>query len=88
MEVAVIFVLGIGNFAVHFAVLGSGHPLLDQLPGARRCKGLRLTLVFEFLILLAAMLLAANGWPGVLWAYLPYSALNGLTAWMILSGRV
>lgn len=88
MEVALIFVLGIANFAMHRAVLESGHPLLDQLPGSRRGGGRRMTLFFEFGILLAAMLLTANGWPTLAWAYLLYSGLNALTAWMILTGRV
>jgi hypothetical protein len=37
---------------------------------------------------LVAMLLAANGWPGLAWAYLLYTCANGATAWLILSGRV
>ena len=88
MIVTLIFLLGIGNFAMHFAVLDSGHPLLDQLPGSARGKSRSVTLVFEFVILLGAMLLAANSWPEIIWAYLMYSGLNGASAWMILTGRV
>ncbi len=86
--IAVIFVLGIGNFALHKAVLSSGHALLGQLPWFVHTLGGRLSLVTEFLVLLAAMLLAANGWPGLVWAYLVYSVLNGLAAWLILTDRV
>jgi hypothetical protein len=85
---AVIFTLGVVNFALHSAVLDSGHPLVRQMPGFVRLLGGRLTLLAEFLVLLAAMLLAANGWAGLVWAYGGYSALNALSAWLILSGRM
>ncbi|MDA7787621.1 hypothetical protein N8940_00120 [Sphingomonadaceae bacterium] len=88
MIIALIFALGTANFAMHKAVLESGHPLLTQLPGGRRPGRVRLTLVLEFLVLLAAMLLAANGWPQAAYAYLFYSAINALSAWLILSGRM
>lgn len=82
------FFLGVGNFALHQAVLDSGHPLVGQMPGFVQLLGGRLTLVAEFLVLVAAMLLAANGWEGLVWAYGFYSALNALSAWLILSGRI
>jgi hypothetical protein len=86
--VAIIFVLGIGNFALHKAVLESGHALLGQVPGYVHMLGGRLSMLTEFLVLLAAMMLAANGWPSLVWAYLVYSGLNALAAWLILSDRV
>ncbi len=86
--VAIIFVLGIGNFALHKAVLESGHALLGQVPGYVHALGGRLSMLTEFLVLLAAMMLAANGWPNLVWAYLVYSGLNALAAWLILSDRV
>ena len=39
MALAFIFVLGIGNFALHKAVLESGHPLLGQMPWLRIQNG-------------------------------------------------
>ena len=84
----VIFLLGIGNFALHTAVLDSGHPLIGQMPGFVKLLGGRLTLISEFLVLLAAMLLAANGWAGLVWAYAGYSALNALSAWLILKRKI
>lgn len=86
--VAIIFVLGVANFALHKAVLESGHALLGQVPGFVHMLGGRLSLITEFLVLLAAMMLAANGWPSLLWAYLVYTGLNAFAAWLILSGRV
>ncbi|HEY8605466.1 hypothetical protein [Tsuneonella suprasediminis] len=88
MVMVVIFMLGIGNFAVHKAVLESGHPLLGRMPWYVHMLGGRGTLVTEFLVLLAAMLLAANGWPWLVWVYAGYSALNLIGAWLILSNRV
>lgn len=76
MPLALLFALGIANFAIHKAVLDSGHPMLDALPRFYRASAGRASLVFEFLVLLAAMLLAGNGWTGAVWAYLVYSALN------------
>ncbi|MBM0169317.1 hypothetical protein [Altererythrobacter sp. C41] len=88
MAVILIFILGIGNFALHKAVLESGHPLLGRMPWFVHMLGGRITLVTEFLVLLAAMLLVANGWPALAWAYLLYTVLNMASAWLILSGRV
>lgn len=87
LALVIIFILGIGNFALHRAVLESGHPVIEQMPGFVHMLGGRLTLVAEFLVLLSAMLLAANGWPGLVWGYAAYSALNAFAAWLILSGR-
>lgn len=88
LSLIVIFLLGIGNFALHLAVLRSGHKLLGQFPGLFDALGGRLTLLLEFALLLAAMLLAAHGWGGLVWAYAAYSVFNALSAWLILSGRI
>lgn len=88
LALVIIFLLGIFNFAMHRAVLESGHPLVGQMPDFVQSLGGRLTLVAEFLVLLAAMLLAANGWAGLVWAYAAYSALNAVSAWMILKGKI
>lgn len=88
MVLTVMFLLGVGNFAVHKAVLESGHPMLDALPSFYRSGRGRFSLWFEFFILLAAMLLAGNGWTGMAIAYGLYSLLNFGTAWLVLSGRV
>lgn len=88
MAILVIFLLGVGNFALHKAVLESGHPMLRQMPWPIDRLGARLTLAVEFVVLLTALLLAANGWSGLVWAYLIFSLLNAATAWLILSGRI
>ena len=88
MAMVIIFLLGIGNFTLHKAVLESRHPMLGQVPWFVHLLGGRLTLVTEFLILLAALLLAANGWPGLAWGYLAYTALHCFAAWLILTDRI
>lgn len=88
MFLLVLFGLGIANFAVHKAVLESGHPMLDALPGYYRQSGGRFSLWFEFFVLLAAMLLAGNGWAGAAVAYAVYSLVNFLTAWLVLTRRI
>ena len=87
-SIVVIFLLGVANFAMHSAVLRSGHAMLEQMPGLIRTLGGRLTLVAEFAVLLVAMLLAANGWTALVWIYLGYSGLNAISAWLILTGRI
>ena len=88
MAIMLIFFLGIGNFALHKAVMESGHPMLGQVSWFANRKGRRIAFALEFIVLLVAMLLAANGWPGLAWGYLIYTGLNAISGWMILSGRV
>jgi len=88
LSLVIMFALGISNFALHRAVFESGHPLVKQVPGFVEVIGGRLTLMAEFLVLLVVMLLAANGWAGLVWAYAAYTVLNALSAWLVLSGRI
>lgn len=88
MTIAFLFFLGVGNFTLHKAVLESGHPLLHRMywfVGSRKAP---VSLLIEFLVLLSAMLLAANDWAAAVWFYLGYSALNALAAWLILGRRI
>jgi hypothetical protein len=88
MAIVLIFLLGVGNFAMHKAVLESGHPLLGHVPWFMHLLGGRAGLITEFLLLLAALLLVAQGYSAWGWAYFGYSALNGVAAWLILTRRV
>ena len=88
MAILITFLLGIGNFALHRAVMDSRHPLLDQMPWFYHAMSRRLSAVVEFLMLLGGLLMAAQG---VVWGaigYAIYSALNGFSAWLILTRRV
>lgn len=88
MPVIAIFLMGIGNFAMHKAVLESGHHLLGKYALSRGGGAARFTLAVEFAVLLGVMLASANGWPAVASGYFCYTLANGLSAWLILSGRV
>ena len=88
MGILLTFLLGIGNFTLHKAVMESGHPLLGKLPWFYHALGGRFSLGVEFLMLLAALLLVAEGFAGAAVAYLVYSLLNSVSAWLILTGRV
>ena len=88
MAVIIIFVLGIGNFTMHRAVMDSGHPLLRAWNGLLHPVGRWLALGTEFLVLLLALMLASNGWPWFAFAYALYTACNALASWLMLSGRV
>jgi hypothetical protein len=89
MPIAILFtfLLGIGNFAVHKAVLESHHPMLAQMPWFELLGG-RFSMAIEFMLLVGALLLAAAGHSAWGWAYLGYSAVNALSAWLILSRKV
>lgn len=87
MALVIVFILGIANFAAHRAVLESGHPLIDAVPRAFQSLGGRGSLIVEFAMLLGALWMVSVGSTGWTIAYLCYTALNGLAAWLILSGR-
>ena len=86
--VAIILILGVGNFALHRAVFEVGRPAEGAMPERLAGFAVRMTLAAEFIVLLAALLLAANGWPELVWAYLGYTALNAAAGWAVLSGRI
>ena len=84
MAILFTFLLGIGNFALHRAVLERYRFLLAHMEGLVAFIGGRMSLVAEFLVLLAALLFVANGQVIWGWAYLGYSVFNAATAWFIL----
>lgn len=86
MAIILTFFFGIANFAMHKAVLESGHPLLGQMPWFHILNG-RFSLTVEFLMLLGALVFIDNGASGWAWGYAAYSLLNGISAWIILSGK-
>ena len=59
MAILFTFLLGIGNFAIHKAVLESGHPMLGKMPWFVHMLGGRVSMATEFLILLAALLMGS-----------------------------
>jgi hypothetical protein len=87
MGLIILFMLGIANFAMHKAVLESGHPMLRQMPWFDILGG-RFSLFVEFFMLLGAMLMVESGSMGWAWAYIAYSAVNAAAAWLILTHRL
>lgn len=88
MVLTLLFLLGVANFALHKAVLESGHPLLGQVPRYVHLLGGKFGLWVEFLLLLGSMLMVAHGSLGWAWGYAIYSAVNVVSAWMILTRRI
>lgn len=84
----IIFLLGIANFAVGRAVFERGHPLFARLPQISQTLGRGAALVSEFAVLFFALLLSVEGWPVYAFAYAAYTAVNGLAAWLMLSGKL
>jgi hypothetical protein len=83
------FLLGIANFAMHKAVVESGHPFVEDTKlYFGRHFGLNGSYFLEFGILLGAMLLAHTGSRLVLGLYAAYTAFNAIAAWLLLSRRL
>jgi hypothetical protein len=88
MALVVLFLLGVGNFAMHQAVLQSRHLLVGRAPWfVHLLGGKRFGLFVEFLVLLGSMLMVGQGSLGWAWGYALYSLANGAAAWLILSNR-
>jgi hypothetical protein len=88
MGLLFVFLFGIGNFAVHKAVIESGHPLLGTMPWHVLRMGGRVSFGIEFVMLSGTMLMVSQGPAGWAWFYAAYSAMNALAAWLILSRRI
>lgn len=88
MVIFFVFLLGIGNFALHEAVLKSRHPSLREVGWLIDRLGGRASLVLEFALLLLALALVAFVDVAWGWAYLAYTLLNAVGAWLVLSRRL
>jgi hypothetical protein len=82
------FFMGVGNFAMHKAVVESGHRFVEDTKlYFGRYFGRHGSYALEFVILAGAMLMAYGGSGWIVVAYLFYTAFNALAAWMLLSGK-
>lgn len=88
MLLVLVFACGVVNFAMGKAMLESRHPLLESLPHALRRNGGRISLFFEFMVLFAAMLLAASGWIGAAMLYAAYTLVNAAFGWLVHAGKL
>jgi hypothetical protein len=83
------FFLGIGNFAMHKAVVESGHPFVEDTKlHFGRHFGRNGSYALEFVMLAGAMVLAYDGAIWATLAYLGYTAMNAVAAWLLLSGKI
>jgi hypothetical protein len=83
------FLLGIGNFAMHKAVVQSGHPFVEDTKlYFGRHFGKYGSYAIEFVILSAAMLFANAGSLLIVIFYVGYTSLNMLATYLLLWGKV
>jgi hypothetical protein len=83
------FFMGVGNFAMHKAVVESGHPFVEDTKRYfGRHFGRSGSYILEFALLTGAMLMAygGSGWFAAI--YLGYTLSNALSAWLLLSGKI
>jgi hypothetical protein len=87
MALIVLFILGVGNFAMHRAI-GQRPPHVDARAMVRQSDGGYFSLLIEYLMLLACMVMTAQGSAGWVWGYGLYTMANGVAAWLVLSRRI
>ena len=83
------FVLGVGNFAMHKAVIESGHPFVEDAKYYfGRHFGRNGSYAIEFVVLAAAMIFAASGSSIIVLFYAIYTAMNIIATYLLLNGKV
>ena len=89
MLIIISFILGVANFAMHKAVLESGHPFVeDSKIYFGKHFGKNGSYFLEFAILLGVLIFSHSGSWVALLIYIIYTLLNMLAAWMLLSNRL
>lgn len=84
MALVIAFLLGMGNFACHRAVIASGHPMITQM-ASDKLRVLRMvSLAVEFVLLVSVLYAAQQGNAAWIWAYAGYTVLNVSAAWALL----
>lgn len=88
MALIITFLLGMGNFACHQAVIASGHRMLREIPPRRLLIAQRTSLAFEFALLCGALYAAKEGAVHWVWLYAGYFLVNLGAAWSIVTRRI
>ena len=88
MALALTFILGMGNFAWHRAVLESAHPMVRDITPSGLTAIRFSSLALEFILLCAALYAVQSGERYWALVYLLYSLINGGAAWLLLKGRL
>ena len=88
MYIIVIFLCGVGNFAMHKAMLESDHPLIAEARGSfRRTLGPYGSYVLEFIMLAAALIFAKMGMVSSVIFYAIYTVANCAAAYILFSNK-
>lgn len=83
------FCLGVGNFAMHRAVVESDHSFVkDTKLYFGKYMGRYGSYMIEFIMLAGAMYMASIGSILILMFYGIYTLFNGVAAYLLLSGKV
>lgn len=89
MFLIICFILGVANFAMHKAVIESGHPFVEDTKlYFGRYFGRHGSYLVEFGILVGTMLFAFSGAKWIIIFYVIYTAFNGLAVWLLLTNRM
>jgi hypothetical protein len=88
MYIIVIFLCGVGNFAMHKAMLESDHPLIAEARGSfRRILGPYGSYILEFIMLAAALIFANMGMASAVIFYAIYTITNCAAAFILFSNK-
>lgn len=88
MVLVITFLLGMGNFACHTAVLGSGHNAIAALSDSTLRVARVASFALEFGLLCGALYAAEMGQFHWTWLYAGYTLVNLGAAWSIVTGRL
>ncbi|MEH6756054.1 MAG: hypothetical protein V7676_00935 [Parasphingorhabdus sp.] len=88
MYVFIIFICGIGNFAMHKAMMESDHPMVSEARGSfSKLLGPYGSYILEFAMLAAALVFANMGMLTAVIFYSIYTLANGAGAYVLFSNR-
>ncbi|WP_108810811.1 hypothetical protein [Sphingorhabdus sp. Alg231-15] len=88
MYVFIIFICGIGNFAMHKAMMESNHPMITEARGSfSKFLGPYGSYIIEFGMLAAALIFANMGMLSAVIFYGVYTLANGAGAYVLFSNK-
>ena len=88
MALIITFLLGMGNFACHQAVIASGHRMLTEIPPRTLRIARASSLALEFVLLCGALYAAKVGAVHWTWLYGGYFLINLAAAWSVVTRRI
>ncbi len=88
MYLIIVFLCGVGNFAMHKAMLESDHPLIAEARGSfRKALGPYGSYILEFLMLAAALIFANMDMLSAVIFYAVYTLANCAAALILFSNK-